>query len=651
VTTLIIANNCTRESGSFMGDQLCAIKAAYLFIENEPLVDRVIMSVSPGNEMHFLWTKFIEKHNVELVYDTFNPGDWPARWQAWDRWRADRSIFGQKFDHYRELYLRIHGAQRQIALCGSERGLGRRNIYEYWFYGQEHSPDTCIGSDWYDDTLVAHSPLTPTRDVYIAPHCKTQGNITFTFDFWSQVVHHLVNNGVTVTVGYNGQFCDDLELHPLYRKHWGDHQAWMDQVCKHKLVACGNTGTGWMAAACGVPLITMEPHNSVMADHRYRECGLRNIVEVVDGYKLDDMFNDMEMVAKYVAKRITEEVRRCTVMTTGCYDVLHAGHVRHLEKSRALGTRLVVALNSDESVRRLKGSTRPINPQAQRKSVLEALRCVDEVQVFDGDNALDLINEIKPQVLTNGFGYAPDKIVGREVVEGWGGRAVVTCTGDATTEPSTTKIVQRVLRSGDVMEICRLGAVYSVNPIDKLKLMAKEFLEVADLSGDVVDLGACRGGTSLIIRRLRPDKYLHIFDTWEGTPIDDPLCHHKRGEWKADLAACRELVGTDGKTSYYSGIFPGSLPGYLTDPDRRTQIKLGFMDEIYCFVYVDMDTYRATRDAIEFFWSRLVQGGKLLLDDYGWEPCAGVKKAVDEVFSDDQRRVVQSQYTCIVEKR
>lgn len=627
MTALLIANNCTRESGSFMGDQLCALKTAYLFVENCPDVDRVIMSVSPANEMAFLWQKFVDTYKVELVYDAFNPGDWEARWRAWDRWRAERVIEGRSFDYYRELYLRIHGAHRQAVLCGAERGLGRRNIYSYWYCGQEHCPDELpVSVDWFDDSLIYHPPLAPERDVYISPHCKTQGNATFTFEYWSEVVHRLIDAGVTVTVGYNGQFCEDLVGHVLYKKHWGDHKQWMEQVCRHKIVACGNTGTGWLAAACGVPMITMEPPGSLMADHRYRECGLRNIVEVLD---VPD--------ANYCARRIIEEVRRVVVMTTGCYDVLHAGHVRHLERSRALGTRLVVAMNSDASVRRLKGPTRPINPQGQRRAVLEALRCVDEVHIFDGDDALPLIEEIRPDILTNGFGYTLDRVVGKELVEGWGGRAVITCQGDASNEPSTTKVVARI-KAADVAEICRVGGMYSVNPIEKLRLMADEFLKVVDLPGDVADLGACRGGTSLILRRLASHKHLHLFDTWAGTPYDDDLCHHKKGEWAARRDECAKLVGRGDKNHYWEGVFPDYIRlgwNYLTE----TQ---------FCFVYVDMDTYQATYDAIEFFWTRMVPGGVMFFDDYGWTPCAGVKKAVDEMLKD--RKIWESLYSCVVTK-
>lgn len=636
MTTVLIAQNETRESGSFMGDQLCSLKAAYLFIENQPDVDKVIMSVSPGNEMHFLWQRFIDHYNVELVYDDLNPGDWPSRWTMWDKWRIEREINGKRFDHYRELYLRIHGNLRQTILCGSERGLGRKNIFEYWYYGQENKPETCEGSDWFDDSLVYHPPHRPERDVYISPHAKTQGNITFTFDFWSDVVHHLIDAGASVTVGYNGWFCEDLNGHPLYRKFWGSHREWMDEVCRHKMVACGNTGTGWLACACGVPMITMEPHNSVMADHRYRECGLRNIVEVVDGARLDELGNDMVRVARYVANRIRDEVHRCIVMTTGCYDILHAGHVRHLERARALGTRLIVALNSDSSVRALKGPERPINPQGQRKTVLEALRSVDEVRIFDGENATSLIRETKPDILACGFGYTLDTIIGRDIVEGYGGKVAVTYDTDAKTaiDTSTTKIAKRA-RAVDIFEAIRAAIPYSVNPPDKLRVLAEELLSVAHVSGDMADLGTCRGGTALILRRLAPYRYLHLFDTWEGTPIDDPLCHHKRGEWVASFEDCQRLVGTDSITCYHKGVFPQEVNGAK---DRQ-----------FSFVYVDMDTYQATMDAIAFFWDRIAPGGKILFDDYGWEPCAGIKKAVDQCFNPNQIKV--SNYTCLVEKQ
>jgi rfaE bifunctional protein nucleotidyltransferase chain/domain len=616
MTTMLIANNATVQNGQFMGDQLCYLKVAYLFVQNQPGVDRIIMSVSPGNELSFIWTKFIETYNVEIIEDSFNPGDNEARWVAWDKWRFERSINGKKFDHYRELYLRIHGSLRQASLCGRERGLGRRNIYEYVYYGQEHCPEVCVGSDWYDDTLIYHPSHRPTRDVYISPHCKTQGNVTFTFDFWDKIVRKLLDAGITITVGYNWHFCEDLLGHPLFRKHWGTYKEWMEQVCSHKLIACGNTGTGWLAAACGVPLFTVEPPNSQMPDHRYRQCGLQNIIDIVSQPDVD-----------YCAKRIIEEVNKCVVMTTGCYDILHAGHIRHLEKSRSLGTKLIVAMNSDKSVSELKGPTRPINPQEQRQIVLEALRCVDEVQVFDGPNALELIKTIKPDILTAGFGYTVESIVGKE----YAGKVVVTCQGDARKEPSTTKIIKR---TGDIIEICRIASEYSVNPFDKLMLLANTFLKVKDIPGSVADLGAYRGGTSYILNRLAPSRDLFVFDTWEGTPIDDELCEHKKGEWETNLEDCISLVGIKDNVYYIRGIFPQSAIS-------------GFS---YAFVYVDTDTYQSVKDAISFFWPSLELGGIMMFDDYGWPACKGVKKAIDEKFAEHQRIVYPTQYTCVVKK-
>lgn len=637
MSTMLITFNGTRQNGNFMGDQLCYLKIAYLMVRNQPDTHKVIMALSPENEMDFVWNRFLRDPRgdgsippVEVVFDTFDPGDWYSRWEMWDKVRRERVIENKPFDHYRELYLRIHGVQRQAALCGLERGAGRRNIYEYVYYGQEHNPEDCEGSTIYD-CVIDHPVLTAERDVYISPHCKTQGNYTFTFEYWAQVVRKLLDAGVSVTVGYDGPFCDDLIHHPLYQKHWGSHWQWVEQLCKHKLVACGNTGTGWLAAACEVPLITMEPPNSQMPDHRYRECGLRNLVEVLS-----------EPDADYCAKRIIEEVYRKTVMTTGCYDVLHAGHVRHLERARAMGTRLVVALNSDESVRTLKGSTRPINPEGQRKIVLEALRCVDEVRIFDGPNALPLIEQLKPDVLACGYGYTEDTIVGKEVVESYGGRVAVTCDNDASNDVSTTKIVERVLRSGDVVEICRIGARHSVNPYEKLKVMADEFLKVAHLSGEVADLGSYRGGSALILRRLAPEKKLHLFDTWMGIPFDDELCDHKKGEWASSIDDCRTLVGTASNTYYHQCIISNPVPQYIAN-NGYTYVK----ESKFCFVYVDVDTYLSTRDAIDFFLPRMVKGGKMVFDDYGWRACAGVKLAVDNAFP-TTRKVIENLYTCVV---
>jgi D-beta-D-heptose 7-phosphate kinase/D-beta-D-heptose 1-phosphate adenosyltransferase len=112
------------------------------------------------------------------------------------------------------------------------------------------------------------------------------------------------------------------------------------------------------------------------------------------------------------------------VFTNGCFDVLHVGHVRSLTQARRLGDRLVVAVNGDASVRRLKGPARPIVPARQRAEVLAALACVDWVVLFHADTPLGLIRALRPDVLAKGGDWSLDTIVGADDVRSWGGRVV-----------------------------------------------------------------------------------------------------------------------------------------------------------------------------------------------------------------------------------
>lgn len=117
-------------------------------------------------------------------------------------------------------------------------------------------------------------------------------------------------------------------------------------------------------------------------------------------------------------KRAGREV----VFTNGCFDLIHNGHVRYLAAARALGDVLLVAVNSDASIRRLKGPSRPITPVAERMELLSAFWFVDYVFMFEGDDPLSAIESLLPDVLVKGSDWALDEIVGREVVEANGGR-------------------------------------------------------------------------------------------------------------------------------------------------------------------------------------------------------------------------------------
>ena len=110
------------------------------------------------------------------------------------------------------------------------------------------------------------------------------------------------------------------------------------------------------------------------------------------------------------------------VFTNGCFDILHRGHVTYLEEARALGASLVVAVNTDASVRRLdKGSDRPVNPLEDRLAVLAALQCVDAVIPFDEDTPLELIRRLHPNILVKGGDWPVERIVGAEQVLSEGG--------------------------------------------------------------------------------------------------------------------------------------------------------------------------------------------------------------------------------------
>ncbi len=130
------------------------------------------------------------------------------------------------------------------------------------------------------------------------------------------------------------------------------------------------------------------------------------------------------------------------VFTNGVFDLLHPGHVRYLQDARTLGDLLVVGLNADESVRRNKGPSRPINPQDERAEVLAALACVDAVVIFAEDTPADIIRLIQPDVLVKGADWAEDKIVGLQTVEARGGRVVRVPVEQGY---STTAIIEKIV--------------------------------------------------------------------------------------------------------------------------------------------------------------------------------------------------------------
>lgn len=153
-----------------------------------------------------------------------------------------------------------------------------------------------------------------------------------------------------------------------------------------------------------------------------------------------------ELVSREELVTVRREARRRgrkVVFTNGCFDLLHRGHVEYLSQAKKLGDILVVGLNSDRSVQKLKGEGRPLTPQEDRARVLTALGMVDYVCIFEEKTPARLIQAVVPDVLVKGSDYQPDEIVGRDTVEAAGGKVVSVPLVEGF---STRGLIQRILQ-------------------------------------------------------------------------------------------------------------------------------------------------------------------------------------------------------------
>lgn len=145
-------------------------------------------------------------------------------------------------------------------------------------------------------------------------------------------------------------------------------------------------------------------------------------------------------------KKITEALKKRgkkIIFTNGCFDILHFGHVKYLEAAKKRGDVLIVGLNSDGSVRKIKGKTRPINRQNERAYILAGLASVDYVVIFSGETPYNLINTLKPDILVKGGDWQKEKIVGADIVKKQGGKIIVI---PFVSGFSTTKLIQKIAK-------------------------------------------------------------------------------------------------------------------------------------------------------------------------------------------------------------
>jgi rfaE bifunctional protein nucleotidyltransferase chain/domain len=162
-------------------------------------------------------------------------------------------------------------------------------------------------------------------------------------------------------------------------------------------------------------------------------------------YSTEHKIITREEAARWVRELQTKGLK--VVFTNGCFDLLHPGHVAYLEEARSLGDALLVAVNTDASVRRLgKGGLRPVNPEADRARVLAALAAVDRVVLFEEDTPLALITELQPDILVKGGDYQMEGVVGREVVLARGGQVRIL---PFRAGYSSSLLVERLRSSGD----------------------------------------------------------------------------------------------------------------------------------------------------------------------------------------------------------
>ncbi|MBJ6725936.1 bifunctional D-glycero-beta-D-manno-heptose-7-phosphate kinase/D-glycero-beta-D-manno-heptose 1-phosphate adenylyltransferase HldE [Geomesophilobacter sediminis] len=204
-----------------------------------------------------------------------------------------------------------------------------------------------------------------------------------------------------------------------------------------------------LGLACGLPLADAAWISNVAAGIAVGKLGTSTVspeeivAEVGHGHKDSvSKIKNLDVLSHLVA--MERERGKKVVFTNGCFDLLHVGHVKYLQKARSFGDVLIVGLNSDASVKRLKGESRPLIVEAERAHILAALDCIDYVVLFEEDTPLRLIEALKPAVLVKGGDYTLDGVVGREVVEASGGRVELVEFVDGR---STSRIIDRIRAS------------------------------------------------------------------------------------------------------------------------------------------------------------------------------------------------------------
>jgi rfaE bifunctional protein kinase chain/domain/rfaE bifunctional protein nucleotidyltransferase chain/domain len=225
------------------------------------------------------------------------------------------------------------------------------------------------------------------------------------------------------------------------------HRTWACPAPDNHAAGAGDTFVAALtiAVACGLPLTTAVELAQAAADVVTGRPGTAACTADELGRRLGG-YHGSAVDAGRLAELVTEHraAGRRVVFTNGCFDVLHRGHVAYLNQARLLGDVLVVAVNADASVRRLKGPSRPVNPAADRAAMLAALSCVDHVTVFEQDTPERLLRLLRPDVYVKGGDYTPEMLAESAVVAEYGGQVRIV---DYVPDHSTTAVIDRIRRT------------------------------------------------------------------------------------------------------------------------------------------------------------------------------------------------------------
>ena len=222
------------------------------------------------------------------------------------------------------------------------------------------------------------------------------------------------------------------------------HRTWAQPVPDNQTIGAGDTFVAAMclARAGGLPMPTAVELGQAAADVVVHQGGTAVCTTALLAQRLG-RFRDAALSADRLAEQVAahRSAQRRVVFTNGCFDVLHRGHVAYLNQAKRLGDVLVVGVNSDDSVRGLKGPGRPVNSAEDRAAVLAALSCVDHVVVFDGEDAVSLVELLRPDVYVKGGDYTPDMLPEAAAVRAHGGEVRIV---DYLPERSSSSVIERI---------------------------------------------------------------------------------------------------------------------------------------------------------------------------------------------------------------